>query len=408
MESVVDRFLRYVRIDTQSDHEGTVTPSTAKQLDLARLLVDELKGLGLQDILLDEYGFVTATLPANVQHKTPVIGWIAHMDTSPDFSDSEVKPQIVENYDGMDIPFGGVPGGKLSPQEFPELRAYRGQTLITTDGTTLLGADDKAGIAEIMAAVDSLVSHPEQPHGTFKVAFTPDEEIGSGAGKFDVQRFQADFAFTLDGGGVGQLSYENFNASGAKINIRGRSVHPGAAKSKMINASQVACEFNRLLPVTERPEFTEGYEGFFHLTGMSGNVEAASLSYLIRDHDRARFDLRKVRMQEITDQLNRKYGPGTVTLTLHDSYFNMKECVQPVIHIIDTAVTAMKALGIEPKIMAVRGGTDGAQFSYRGLPTPNLFTGGHNAHGPYEFVPVASMEKAVQVILKITELYSQG
>lgn len=407
MESVVDRFIRYVRIDTRSAYDGKGCPSTACQFDLARLLVDELNQLGLKEVEMDKHGFVTALLPSNVPYKTPTIGFNAHIDTSPDISDKDVKPQFIEAYDGKNIKFTGAPDLVFSPNEFPELLNYVGQTLITTDGTTLLGADDKAGIAEIIAAIDTLVCNPSIPHGAVKVVFSPDEEIGTGAALFDVKKFGADFAYTLDGGRVGDFNYENFNACEAKLFIKGRSVHPGQAKNKMVNALQVAIEFHNQLPAWERPEHTEGYEGFFHLNQMNGTVEEASLKYIIRDHDRARFDARKARMEQIAAALNTYYGEGTITLHLRDQYYNMKETLKPVMHVVDNALAAMKALGIEPLVKPIRGGTDGAQFCYMGLPTPNLFTGGHNAHGQFEFIPVPSLEKATQVILKIIEIYAQ-
>lgn len=407
MTSVVERFIKYVRIDTQSDPQNTTPPSTLKQLDLARVLVDELKQLGLSQIELDEHGFVTALLPGNVSEKVPVIAFIAHMDTSPDFSDKDVKPQFIENYDGKDIPFQGVPGEFLSPRDFPEILAYKGQTIITTDGTTLLGADDKAGLAEIMTALEVLIRNPDLPHGAVKIAFTQDEETGRGAAFLDVKKFGADFAYTLDGGPIGELNFENFNAAGVTVHVKGRSVHPGSAKDRMINALQVAIEFHNLLPPKERPEHTEGYEGFFHLTALTGKVEDAEIHYIVRDHDSDGFEKRKALMNEISARLNKTHGAEIVKLEMRDQYFNMKECILPVHHIVDTAVEAMKLVGVEPRVEPIRGGTDGAQFSYRGLPTPNLFTGGHNYHGKYEFIPIPSMEKAVEVILKIIELSSQ-
>jgi tripeptide aminopeptidase len=406
MQSVVDRFIRYIQIDTQSDPHGDSSPSTAKQLDLARLLVKELNQLGLKNVTLNSHGIVTATLPSNTHDSIPTIGFMAHMDTSPAFSGKHVHPQITESYDGGDIRLGGISGLVLSPVQFPELRGLIGQTLITTDGMSLLGADDKAGIAEVMTAMETLVNHPEILHGTLKVAFTPDEEIGTGAGLFDTKAFNADFAYTLDGGLVGEINYENFNAAGAKIDIQGRSVHPGTAKNTMINALQMAIELHNCLPAAERPENTEGYQGFFHLDEMQGDVEKAHLEYIIRDHDRQRFEARKTLMQDTAAVINQTYGPGTVRLELHDSYYNMKDQLQPVMHIVETAAEAMHLLDIEPKIRPIRGGTDGAQFSYKGLPCPNLFTGGGNAHGPYEYASVQQMEQAVQVVLKIIDLYT--
>ena len=406
MQTVLDRFIRYIQIDTQSDPHTATSPSTAKQLDLAHLLMAELNQLGLQNVILDTNGILTATLPANTQQPVPIIGLMAHMDTSPAFSGAGVRPQIIESYNGQDIPLPGAPGMALSPERFPELRGLVGQTLITTDGTTLLGADDKAGIAEILAVIDTLVSHPDISRGTLKVAFTPDEEIGTGARLFDTAAFGADFAYTLDGGPVGEISYENFNAACAEITLQGRSVHPGTAKNKMINALQVAIELHNALPAVERPEHTEGYQGFFHLVEMRGDVEKAHLEYIIRDHDRQRFEARKALLQDTAATLNQTYGSGTVTLELRDQYYNMKDKLQPVMHIVETAAEAMHLLNIEPKIWPIRGGTDGAQFSYKGLPCPNLFTGGGNAHGPFEFVSVQQMEQAVLVVLKIIELYT--
>ncbi len=408
MTSVLARFIHYARIDTRSDPGNLTPPSSPNQLRLAHVLMAELRELGLSDVNLDEHGFVTAFLPGNLSSTdAPTIGLIAHMDTSPDFPGDGVKPQVIEHYDGGDIPLRGAPGQVLSPRDFPELLDYRGQTLVTTDGTTLLGADDKAGIAEIMAALEELTSHPEIPRVPLKIAFTPDEETGRGAPLFDVEKFGADFAFTVDGGRIGEINFENFNAAIARVSIKGRSVHPGSAKDRMINALQVAVEFHNNLPAEERPEFTEGYEGFYHLTALNGTVEEAGMDYILRDHDQASFDRRKQLLASLAADLNRKYGPGSVEIDLRDQYFNMKECILPVKHIIDTAVTAMRGLGAEPLLIPVRGGTDGAQFSFRGLPTPNLFTGGHNFHGRYEFIPVESMEKAVQVLIRIIGLYAE-
>lgn len=407
MTSVVERFLRYVKIDTQSDPHSKDSPSTPGQLDLARLLVSELEQLGLQEVELDTNGFVTAKLPANTGIETPVLGLIAHMDTSPDCSGANVNPRIVDNYDGKDILLNPELNLVLSPDEFPELLQYLGQTLITTDGATLLGADDKAGIAEIMAALEILAANPSLPHGTLRVAFTPDEEIGHGAGLFDVKKFGADVAYTLDGGQIGEFNYESFNAAAARITVHGRSVHPGTAKGKMINALQVAIAFNNRLPEYERPEFTEGYEGFFHLTNLAGNVEEASLSYIIRDHDREKFEARKALIAKVAADLNGIYGPETVTVELADQYFNMREVLEPMKRVTGAAIIAMRAVGIEPQIIPIRGGTDGARFCYMGLPTPNIFAGGLNFHGRYEYIPVPSMEKAVEVVLKIVEMYAE-
>lgn len=406
MRNVIERFLRYVKIDTESEFDFETCPSTSKQLDLARLLTEELETMGMQDVSLDENGYVMATLPANTAREVPVIGWIAHMDTSPDMSGKGVNPQWVENYDGGDIVLNPDKNVILSPIDFPELKLYQGQPIITTDGTTLLGADDKAGIAAIMSAMEYLISHPEVEHGTLKVGFTPDEEIGRGADRFDVQKFGADFAYTVDGGELGELEYENFNAAGARIVVRGRSVHPGTAKDKMINAINIAMDIAGMLPAQMRPEHTERYDGFFHLMRFDGQLEQTSLLYIIREHDHDKFEWQKGLIQKAVEYANYKYGPDTASLVLTDQYYNMKEKILPVFHIIDTARDAMVALGIPPKIIPVRGGTDGARLSFEGLPCPNLFTGGHNAHGRFEYLPAQSLEKAVDVILKIIELYT--
>ena len=404
MSTVIERFLRYVKIDTESEFDSETCPSTSKQLDLARLLKTELEEIGLQDVSLDENGYVMATLPGNTTKDVPVIGWIAHMDTSPDMSGKDVNPQWVENYDGGDIVLNQEKNIRLSPVDFPELKQYVGQPIITTDGTTLLGADDKAGIAAIMAAMEYLVQHPEVEHGTLKVGFTPDEEIGRGADRFDVQKFGADFAYTLDGGELGELEYENFNAAGARITVTGRSVHPGTAKDKMINSINIAMDIAGMLPPHMRPEHTEKYDGFFHLMQFDGTLEKTGLLYIIREHDHDKFEWQKGLIEKAVEYANYKYGPGTATLALTDQYFNMKEKILPVFHIIDTAREAMQALEITPKIIPVRGGTDGARLSFMGLPCPNLFTGGHNAHGRFEYLPARSLEKSVDVILKIIEL----
>lgn len=406
LPDVAQRFIRYARIHTQSDPRSRTSPSTECQLDLARLLVRELNDLGLSEVSLDENGYVMATLPANVPHSPPTLGLIAHMDTSPDFCGEGVNPQVVA-YAGGDIVLDAEGGVVLSPQMFPDLEAYRGQTLITTDGRTLLGADDKAGIAEIMSVLAFLVAHPEVPHGTIRVAFTPDEEIGRGADHFDVARFAADFAYTVDGGELGELSFETFNAARAEVHVRGRSVHPGSAKGKMINALEVAMEFHRLLPAVERPEYTEGYEGFFHLTDMQGNVDRAHLHYIIRDHDRQRFEGRKAWLQRAADFINARLGQTLVQVEVHDQYYNMREKLEAVMYVVDLARQAMLDCEVPPKVVAVRGGTDGARLSYMGLPTPNLFTGGHNPHGPYEYIPVPSMEKAVQVLVRLIQLVAE-
>ncbi|MGD0710712.1 MAG: peptidase T [Bacteroidales bacterium] len=404
---ILDRFLKYIKIDTTSDEESQTYPSTTKQFDLARVLKEELTVMGLKDISLDEHCYLMATLPANTNKKIPVIGFIAHMDTSPDVSGANVNPKILENYNGKDIVLNKEKNIILNIKAFPELLEYKGQTLITTDGNTLLGADDKAGVAEIMTAVKYLIDHPEIKHGTIKIGFTPDEEIGRGVDKFDVMKFNAEFAYTLDGGGVGELEYENFNAAHAKVIFNGRNIHPGYAKDKMINAMLIAMEFNAMLPVNERPEFTQDYEGFFHLIKMEGSVENASIQYIIRDHDRAKFEARKVFMQQTVDYLNKKYRENTVVLELKDQYFNMREQVEKVFHVVETAKKAMEEVGIVPKVVPIRGGTDGARLSYMDLPCPNIFAGGHNFHGKMEYVPVESMVKAVEVILKIVELYSK-
>lgn len=401
-----DRFLKYIQVDTQSDENSESFPSTLKQLEFGKLLVEDLKQIGLMDISMDEYGYVMATLPANTDAKIPVIGFIAHMDTSPDMPGNDIQPQIIENYSGDDIILSSEKNLILSPSEFPELLEYKGKTIITTNGETLLGADDKAGIAEIMTAMEYLVAHPEIKHGIIRVGFTPDEEIGKGVDHFNVQKFNAEFAYTLDGGGIGELEYENFNAAMAKLTVQGRNIHPGYAKGKMINALLVAMEMNALLPVNERPEYTTDYEGFYHLIKMEGSVEKCSFQYIIRDHDKNRFDRRKQQMKECVEFINKKYVENTVLLELKDQYFNMKEQVLPVFHVVETAKKAMEDLGIVPKVVPIRGGTDGARLSYMGLPCPNIFAGGHNFHGKYEFVPVESMETATRVILKIIQLYT--
>jgi tripeptide aminopeptidase len=406
MSDVIDRFLRYIKIDTESDVNSETCPSTLKQLDLARLLKKECDELGLSDVTLDENGYVMATLPANTSKAVPVIGWIAHMDTSPDMSGKDVKAQWVENYDGGDIVLNKEENIIMSPVDFPELKQYIGQKIITTDGTTLLGADDKAGIAAIMSAVKYLLEHPEIEHGTLKIGFTPDEEIGRGADLFDVKKFGADFAYTMDGGELGELEYENFNAAGAKITIRGRSVHPGTAKDKMINAINIGMDIAGMLPPQMRPEHTEKYDGFFHLMRFNGSLERTTLEYIIREHDREKFEWQKGLLEKAVDMANYKYGPGTADLMMSDQYYNMKEKILPVFHIIETAREAMLQLGLEPKIIPVRGGTDGARLSFEGLACPNLFTGGHNAHGRFEYLPAESLEKSVEVILKVVEIYS--
>ena len=402
--ALLERFLKYVSFDTQSDEESGVTPSSEGQMVFARYLQEELTGLGLQDVVLDANGYLYATLPANTDKELPTVGFIAHMDTSPDMSGKDVRPRIVRQYDGSDIVLCADEGIVLSPQQFPELLDHRGEDLIVTDGKTLLGADDKAGIAEIVSAMVYLQEHPEIKHGKIRIAFNPDEEIGLGAHKFDVEAFGCDWAYTMDGGEVGELEFENFNAAAAKVIIKGRNVHPGYAKNKMLNSLRVANRFVSLLPAHEVPEHTEAYEGFYHLIGMSGEVEQTTLSYIIRDHDRARFEARKAEMVRLTAFINAEYGEGTATLELKDQYYNMRQQIEPVMHIIDTAFAAMKAAGVEPRVKAIRGGTDGAQLSFKGLPCPNIFAGGLNFHGRYEFVPIQSMEKAMNVIVKIVEL----
>jgi len=409
MTDILDRFLRYAKINTRSD-EGITDkmPTTENQWDLARLLQKELEELELEDILLNDKCFLTAALPANTDGDVPAIGFLAHIDTSTDFSADGVNPQIIASYDGGDIPLKGKKGMLLSPDEFPDLLKYKGQKLVTTDGTTLLGADDKAGIAAIMDALEYLVRHPGFRHGTIKVAFTPDEETSYGIDHFDVGAFGADFAYTVDGGELGEMEYENFNAARAYVTVHGKSVHPGDAKGVMVNAMLVFFEFDGMLPVEQRPEHTEGREGFYHLWKMSeGGVEEVEGVYLLRDHDPQKFERRKQMLLDITQFLNKKYGEGTLEIRFLDQYRNMREALEPAIHVVETAQQAMRELGIQPITKPIRGGTDGARLSYKGLPTPNLFNGGHNFHGPYEFLPVASMQKASQVILKIIELYTK-
>ena len=402
--TVIERFLKYVTFDTQSDESTGVTPSTPKQMVFAQYLKTELEELGLKDISLDENGYLFATLPSNVDHEVPVVGFIAHMDTSPDMSGENVKPRIVEKYDGKDIPLCAEENIILSPANFPELLDHVGEDLIVTDGHTLLGADDKAGIAEIVGAVAYLIAHPEIKHGDIRIGFNPDEEIGLGAHKFDVEKFGAKWAYTMDGGEVGELEFENFNAAAAKIRVKGRNVHPGYAKNKMINSLLVANEYASLLPADETPGTTEGYEGFYHLIGMEGEVENTVLSYIVRDHDREKFEARKQALLDYAARLNEKYGEGTVTVELKDQYYNMRQQVKQLMHIIDIAFAAMQEAGVTPKVKAIRGGTDGAQLSFKGLPCPNIFAGGLNFHGRYEFVPVQSIEKAMNVVVKIAEL----
>lgn len=406
MEKILDRFLRYVAIDTQSDENSESQPSAAKELDLLKLLCKELNDMGVE-ATLDEYGYVMGTLPSNIDKKVPAIGFIAHVDTSPDASGANVKPQIIENYDGSDIALKGVPGLYLKPSEFPELLAHKGETIITTDGTTLLGADDKAGVAEIMNAVQYMVEHPEFKHGDIKIGFTPDEELGRGVVKFDVKRFGADYAYTMDGGEIGELEFENFNAASAKIHIQGRNVHPGYAKDKMKNAILIGMEFNDLLPIGQRPELTEGYDGFFHIISFKGAVEEADFGYIIRDHDRKKFEEKKELIGQCVKFINVKYGEGTATLEVKDQYYNMREQVEPYYFIVETAVKAMEMAGVKPKIQPIRGGTDGANLSFKGLPCPNIFAGGMNFHGKMEFAPLENIEKASEVVLNIIKLYAE-
>ena len=400
--NIIERFLKYTQFDTQSNEESESVPSTSKQLVFARFLYEELKHEGLEDVTLDDKGYIYATLPANIKDKVPVIGFISHYDTSPDCSGADIKPRIVNNYSGGDIELSE--GIYLSPGKFPELLQHTGEDLIVTDGHTLLGADDKAGIAEIVQAMVWLRQHKEVKHGDIRIAFNPDEEIGMGAHHFDVERFGCQWAYTIDGGDIGELEFENFNAASAKITIHGVSVHPGYAKDKMVNASLLAAEFTGMLPADETPEHTEGYQGFYHLTGMQTSTELARLSYIIRDHDRDRFEDRKRFVIRCVAQMNEKYGQGTVEAEVRDQYYNMKEKIDPQMHVIDLVLRAMQECGVAPKVKPIRGGTDGAQLSFRGLPCPNIFAGGVNFHGPYEFVPVQSMEKAMQVIVKICEL----
>ena len=407
MFDALERFLRYVRVDTQSAMDAGGYPSTSKQLDLARLLVEELTALGMDEVKLDEYGYVTATLPANIETSAPVVGFLAHMDTSPAASGANVKPRLIENYDGQDILLNAEKNILLSPHDFPELLALKGQRLVVTDGTTLLGADDKAGIAAIMGAMAYLIAHPEVPHGKLRVGFTPDEEVGEGVKFFDVPAFGADFAYTIDGGKIGEFSYETFNAASAKIKINGRSVHPGTAKGRLKSAIQIAIDFHNLLPVFDRAEHTEGREGFIHLTEMAGEAESAHINYIIRDHDEAKFERRKQEVRQAADFINQRYGAGTLELEIRDQYFNMRKIIEAKPEIIEIARKAYRAAGLEPVEEAVRGGTDGSRLSYMGLPTPNNFTGGHNAHGRFEYLSVDALEKATEVVVIISKLVGE-
>jgi len=403
MQQIIDRFLRYVKIDTQSDASSNTTPSTEKQWNLANELVDDLNEIGLSDVEIDENAYIMATLPSNIDYEVPTIGFISHFDTTPDFTSTNVNPQIIENYDGQDIVLNADKNIVLSPDYFEDLNLYIGQTLITTDGTTLLGADDKAGITEIIMAMKHLIEHPEIKHGKIRVGFTPDEEIGRGAHKFDVEKFGAEWAYTMDGSQIGELEYENFNAAGAKVVIEGKSVHPGYAKGKMVNAISIANEFMSILPPEETPQNTSDREGFFHVHSMKGEIEKAEFELIVRDHDKKQFENRKQLLQDITKKLNGIHG-NCITLDLKDQYYNMREKVKPVFHIVEIAQEAMEAVGITPIIKPIRGGTDGSQLSYKGLPCPNIFAGGHNFHGKYEYVPVESMQKAIEVIVKICEI----
>ena len=403
-QHIIDRFISYVTIDTESDPSSSTTPSTAKQWDLANKLVEELKAIGLSDVTIDDNAYIMATLPSNVNHDVPTIGFISHFDTTPDFTGANVKPQIIENYDGKDIVLNADENIILSPDYFEDLLLYKGQTIITTDGTTLLGADDKAGITEIVSAMEYLIQHPEIKHGNIRIGFTPDEEIGRGAHKFDVEKFGADWAYTMDGSQIGELEYENFNAAGAIVKVKGKIVHPGYAKGKMVNSMYIATEFINGLPRLETPEHTEGYQGFFHLYSIDGKVEDTTLQYIIRDHDKNHFEARKEAFHKLANHINSEYGREVIQVEIKDQYFNMKEKVEPVMHIVDIAEEAMKALDITPLIKPIRGGTDGSQLSFMGLPCPNIFAGGHNFHGRYEYVPVESMIKATEVICKVAEL----
>ena len=408
MQHIIDRFIGYVTVDTESDPESNTTPSTAKQWDLANKLVEELKQIGLSDVSIDDKSYVMATLPSNLDYEVPTIGFVSHFDTTPDFTGKDVKPQIIKNYDGGDIVLNAEKNIILSPSYFKDLLQYKGQTLITTDGTTLLGADDKAGITEIMTAMEFLVQNPEIKHGTLKVCFTPDEEIGRGADHFDVEKFGADWAYTMDGSQIGELEYENFNAAGVKIRFKGKSVHPGYAKGKMINSMLLANKFINKLPKDETPETTKNYEGFYHVTNIQGSIEDTLVQLIIRDHNRKKFEKRKEYVEEVVAKINKKhkkqFGEDIAVLEIKDQYYNMREKVEPVMHIVKLAEQAMKELNIKPLIKPIRGGTDGSRLSFMGLPCPNIFAGGHNFHGKYEYVPVESMQKAIEVIIKIAEL----
>lgn len=402
--NLLERFLKYVSIHTTSDENTGLVPSTPQQMEFAKILAEELKDMGMQDVSLDKKGYLMATLPSNIDKNVPTVGFISHLDTSPDMSGKNVKPRIVENYDGNDIVLNEKENIVLSPKQFPELTMYRGQSLVVTNGLTLLGADDKAGIAEIMTAMDYFIKNPDVKHGKVRIAFNPDEEIGLGAHHFDVEKFGCQFAYTMDGGEIGELEYENFNAAGAKVTFYGTNVHPGYAKNKMVNSMKIATKFMATVPANESPEYTDGYEGFYHLTGIGGDVEKTTVSYIIRDHDRKKFEERKAHLQMLVDKINSEFGDNTATLEVKDQYYNMKEKVEPVKYIVDIASEAIRQAGVEPKVKPIRGGTDGAQLSFKGLPCPNIFAGGHNFHGKYEFVPIQSMEKATEVVKNIIKI----
>lgn len=402
--ALLERFLKYVSIHTTSDENTGLVPSTPQQMEFAKILAEELKAMGMQDVSLDKKGYLMATLPSNIDKDVPTVGFISHLDTSPDMSGKNVKPRIVENYDGNDIILNEKENIVLSPKQFPELTMYRGQSLVVTNGLTLLGADDKAGIAEIMTAIDYFIKNPDVKHGKVRIAFNPDEEIGLGAHHFDVEKFGCQFAYTMDGGEIGELEYENFNAAGAKVTFYGTNVHPGYAKNKMVNSMKIATKFMATVPANESPEYTDGYEGFYHLTGIGGDVEKTTVSYIIRDHDRKKFEERKAHLQMLVDKINSEFGDNTATLEVKDQYYNMKEKVEPVKYIVDIASEAIRQAGVEPKVKPIRGGTDGAQLSFKGLPCPNIFAGGHNFHGKYEFVPIQSMEKATEVVKNIIKI----
>ncbi|PAD22369.1 peptidase T [Terribacillus saccharophilus] len=406
-QTLIDRLTTYAKVDTQSNEDIETTPSTTGQLELANMLVDELKQIGMEEVTIDENGYVMATLPATTDKDVPVIGFMAHVDTATDFTGNNVNPQVIENFDGNDITLNEELDVILSAAEFPELPGYKGHTLMTTDGTTLLGADNKAGIAEIMTAMEYLIQHPEIKHGKIRVAFTPDEEIGRGPHKFDVEAFGATYAYTMDGGPLGELEYENFNGAQAKVTFNGNNVHPGTAKNKMVNSMKIAMEFHEKLPEDEAPEYTEGREGFFHLLSIQGDVEQTKLQYILRDHDRDKFEAKKALFEEITAEIKADYGDKSIQLDMHDQYYNMREKIEPVMEIVDIASDAMKRLDIEPVIKPIRGATDGSQISYKGLPTPNVFTGGENYHGKFEYISVDNMEKATKVIIEIAKLYEE-